>query len=195
MNSQDIFDKLNEKGTDYEQYLSRLNEIILNDKIDGSNYNNIGFIYHNLKRYHEAEIFYKLAIDKGSIESINNLAFMYDELKRYEEAEVYYKMAIEKEDIDAIYNLASMYEDLERYEEAEIYFKMAIENGILQANENIKILPKKLVKIYTNIHEDNCVICLEHLVNNYKNLIILTCGHSYHFECYNKVNKCSMCNI
>ena len=50
-------------------------------------------------------------------------------------------------------------------------------------------------KIYTNIHEDNCVICLEHLVNNYKQLIILQCGHGYHLECYNKVNKCSMCNI
>jgi len=193
MNSQEIFDKLNEKGTDYEQYLSRLNEIILNDNNDGLAYNNIGFIHDKLERYEEAEKYYTLGIEKGDIYSINNLAFMYDELKRYEEAEVYYKMAIEKEDIDAIYNLAYMYKILEKYEEAEIYFKMAIENGDLQAKENIKKLPKKLVKIYTNIHEDNCVICLENLVNNYKNLIILTCGHSYHLECFNKANKCSMC--
>ena len=63
MNSQEIFDKLNEKGgTDYEQYLSRLNEIILNDNNDGLAYNNIGFIYNKLKRYEEAEKYFKLGI-------------------------------------------------------------------------------------------------------------------------------------
>ena len=102
-------------------------------------------------------------------------------------------MAIENDNVNSMVYLGNMCYYFKRYEEAEIYFKMAIENGDLQAKENIKILPKKLAKIYTNIHEDNCVICLEHLVNNYKNLIILTCGHSYHLECYKKANKCSMC--
>ena len=81
----------------------------------------------------------------------------------------------------------------EDYEEGHITDAKNIFWKDLLKEENIKKLPKKLVKIYTNIHKDNCVICLEHLVNNYKNLIILTCGHSYHLECYNKVNKCSMC--
>ena len=126
---------------------------------------------------------------------MNNLGLLHDTLDRYEKAEEYYKMAIDNGYIDASVNLALMYQYLNRYEEAEKYFKIAIDNGNIKAKEYLKDLPKLLKKIYTNINEDNCIICLDKLMNTEKSILIIPCGHSYHMECYNKINKCSLCGI
>ncbi len=52
---------------------------------------------------------------------------------------------------------------------------------------------KKLTTLYNNIHEDNCVCCLEPLMNTNKTVIILLCGHIFHNICAQKCKLCPIC--
>ncbi len=49
---------------------------------------------------------------------------------------------------------------------------------------------KKLKTIYTDIKTDDCIICKISLMNTDDNIIILTCGHSFHYNCYSVQSKC-----
>jgi len=48
--------------------------------------------------------------------------------------------------------------------------------------------PKKLQKIYGNL-EDICPYCHDNLIGTTSEIIILICGHMYHYNCYNDYNN------
>ena len=50
-----------------------------------------------------------------------------------------------------------------------------------------------LEKIHTDIDKDACSVCLEKLMNSEKSLIVLACGHVFHFSCIKKQNTCPLC--
>lgn len=80
-------------------------------------------------------------------------------------------------------NLASMYEegilDHEIYTRCYNKFK-DLKNDMSKYQE-----PKKmLTKIYTDIYKDKCIVCYEKFIDNYYDILILSCGHMYHQKCF-----------
>ncbi len=66
-------------------------------------YYNLGVSLNDLKRYEEAEVAYRKAIELNPSDAIaySNLGNLLGDLKRYEEAEVAYRKAIELNPTDA----------------------------------------------------------------------------------------------
>lgn len=53
--------------------------------------------------------------------------------------------------------------------------------------------PKKIMtNIYMDPKTDDCAICLEKLMGTSNSIIILTCGHMFHNECF-RGHTCCMC--
>lgn len=64
----------------------------------------------------------------------------------------------------------------------------------MNSQEIFDLLNKKLYKVYTNIETDTCVVCHECYINNNKPIVILICGHIYHYKCFPNIeNKCYIC--
>ncbi|MFA6412722.1 MAG: tetratricopeptide repeat protein [Syntrophales bacterium] len=98
--------------------------------------------YYKSNEFSKAEIYCKMAIDKGDSEAMFNLALLYEtEFKDFEKAEAYYKMAIDKGESGAMFNLALLYQtEFKDFKKAETYYKMAIDKGKSGAMLNLALL-------------------------------------------------------
>jgi tetratricopeptide (TPR) repeat protein len=108
--------------------------------------NNLGLVYHDQKKYDQAERYYLQAIDLGNINAMHNLGCMYEEIKKYDQAERYFLMAIEKGHINSMNDLGYMYGELKKYDQAERYYLMAIEKGDIYAMHSLGWLYKEIKK-------------------------------------------------
>ena len=92
---------------------------------------NLGDLYRDLKRYEDAEHWYRkaLGIDAGYAAAYNGLGLLFKELKRYDEAETQFRKAMEASPSEPVYpdNLGDLYRDLKRYEDAEHWYRKALE--------------------------------------------------------------------
>lgn len=54
---------------------------------------------------------------------------------------------------------------------------------------------KKLNKIYNDLNVDICPICYDPFIGTKNQILILTCGHAYHYDCIttNKMNCVNRC--
>ena len=94
-------------------------------------YSNLGNLFSDLKRYNEAEIAYRKAIELNPAHATAyyNLGALLGDLKRTDEAEATFRKAIElnPSDAAAYSNLGNTLKDLKRYDEAEAAYRKAIE--------------------------------------------------------------------
>jgi TPR repeat protein len=73
------------------------------------------------------EKFYKMAIDKGSINAMYNLGHFYFEQKDYENMLQCYLKAIELKEVDSMYELSIYYQNKQDFDNMLKYYLMAIE--------------------------------------------------------------------
>ena len=199
------FKFLNEVGKE-EKFIEMLKELIgklenlLLRKDDMSykvalaiNYNNLGAVYDSMKRYEEAERYYRNVMDineelkksKNSLidsssmaSTYNNLAVLYQSMQNYEESEIYYNKAIELyEDLvetsnsltdisdlaQSYNNLGFLYSSMQRYGESEVYYKKA-----LGLREDLKESRSSLTDISCLAMSYNCLGSLYKSIQNYE---------------------------
>lgn len=185
--------------------------------------NDLASLYENEQNYEKAVELYKKAIEFGNENASNSLALMYvngthPDGRNLEKAIELLEKVVETNDETILYNLASFYEDKQNYEKAiELYEKAAFlkeeysiksleslyEKGIykhesyVKLYENFKDTLKKpkttLSKIYQDISVDTCPICYDPFIGTISPVLILTCGHVYHYDCINKSGmKCAL---
>ncbi len=97
-------------------------------------YSEEGFIDYSVIDHCRAQKYYKMAIEKGSVEAMRKLGYFYHYIDRnceYNSDKIYqyYSMAIEKGDIESMYLMAQYYKWGQEYEKMEEYFLMAHEKG------------------------------------------------------------------
>lgn len=96
---------------------------------------------HEYNDFSKAEIYYKMAANKGSVAAMFDLASKHNKRDNLVEAMKYYKMAAEHRFGKAMNNLATIYhQKLKNYKEAEKYYKMAVNEGVDLAIINLGIL-------------------------------------------------------
>lgn len=129
----------------------------------------LGYLFHILKRYDEAEVNYRLTIEHDATSAYINLGNLFSERKQYAEAEANYRLAIEHSDTDAYNNLGNLFSELKQYAEAEANYRLAIEHGNTDAYINLGILFSEL-KQYAKA-EANYRLAIEHgYTDAYRNL-------------------------
>jgi TPR repeat protein len=154
---------------------------------------------------------FNISISLGNSTSLVELGICYKkgiyDLKDFQKS-IDYFVQLSDMDSDDLCNLAIIYEDdyfgLKDAQKALEYYKKALEI-VIDDNEiknSIKILEKELIK-FTGIRgsslmnpEDTCNICYEPFIGNNKDILVIRCGHSYHYSCLkNWSMKCPLCFI
>jgi len=97
--------------------------------------NGKGYLYLKQKDIIEAERYYQMAVEKGSVKALVNLGILYkNEKKDIAGAEKYYKMAVEKESVNALVWLGNLYmQEKKDIAGAEKYYQMALDKGNVDA--------------------------------------------------------------
>ena len=94
-------------------------------------YYNLGNVYYNLERYHEARTFYQYAIElePHHVDAWINLGNTHTQLKEYQRAldEFAYAQNLDSENVLLYYNRANVYRAMKLYNEALENFNKAIE--------------------------------------------------------------------
>jgi TPR repeat protein len=159
--------------------------------------NNLAFFNKNeLKDYKKTEEWYLKSAELGNARAMNNLGHLYNnELKDNKKAKEWYLKAAELNNISAIKNLACMYFKLERYSKALEYFEKITPktNEITNMIKKCLLETRTLKKIYNNLELDVCAVCLEHLKDTKKSILIRLCGHAFHYECIKFEDPCYVC--
>ena len=134
-----------------ETSLSNIHGLLINnilfEPIADVDFLYFGWYHYNITEdYITMEKYYKMAIDKGSGNSMNNFGLYHNNItKNYVEMEKYYQMAIDRENRVAMYNFGYYHQVItEDYVMMEKYYLMAI-------NKGHDLAMNKLVKYY----EDN----------------------------------------
>jgi TPR repeat protein len=113
---------------------------------------NIGSCYELMKDLINCEKYYKLAIQKGSIEAMFDIALFYQsEIKDIDNAEKFYKIAVENGHVSAMNNLGLLYlNERKDVDGAQKYLKLAIMKGNVDAINNLGTLYVKELEDYEN---------------------------------------------
>ncbi len=91
----------------FEKALAEINKI--ENEADGVKFFFIGVLYWTKQDYENAEKYYLLAIEKGSVDAMNNLGLMYQNKQDYKNAEKYYLKAIENKNVNSYLLLSALY--------------------------------------------------------------------------------------
>jgi len=180
--------------------------------------NTLGDIYYEFFEEHTKAIYYyTLSADIGNIEGMFGLAIIYknsEEFKDITKAIYWYTRIIQfdKENVRALRTLYYIYKDQKNYTDSLECLTMIqnikhectcnricinkknIQRDINELNELIKN-QKKLVDVYSDIQTDSCAICLNGLKGTLSPILILVCGHSFHYNCTECIKGTKACPV
>lgn len=144
--------------------------------------------------------YYRLAIERGSVNAMFNLGHYYYECNDYIEMLKYYLMAIEIGDIDTMYDLAIYYQSIKDFDNMRKYYLMALEetekpnHAVIMVNDgekdfNLFVLKEELDKI-----ENKPVYLIKKLqkISSIKEIMIFE-NKKRLFETFNYVLECGIC--
>jgi len=129
---------------------------------------------------------------------MNNLGIIYENVKNYEKAKEWYTKSVNLGNTNTMINLGLLYEEENDYESAKELYHKAIDLGHVSAKNNLEHLKRKypelfrknLEKIYDS---ESCSICYENYIGSSSYKIILNCGHTFHYSCVKKEERCPHC--
>ncbi len=176
---------------------------------DALSYNNLGCMYHNglyiEKNFNKAIEYYTKAIELGNINAINLLGNLYYSINEDDKALEYYTKGVDLGNSKSMINLSTLYKSIvkqhfkyEKYEEALIIL-IKLQKLKHKYNDIERLIAiciektKKLENIYNDVNTDICPCCFETLKNTNSYIIIVLCGHSFHYNCIKKCDKCPVC--
>jgi TPR repeat protein len=161
---------------------------------------NLAYLYrYTYKDLVKAEVWFLKAANLGNTVAMNNMGFIYEKnYKDLTKAKEWFLKAANLGDNYATHNLADIYYEHREYKKAfDLLIKIDKKyEHIDQVNKYLQICKqnlKSLDKIYGSIDTDECIICRDTLMKTNKSIIILVCGHMYHFNCIKSLKKCPCC--
>ncbi len=163
--------------------------------------NNLGTAYLNVySAYQLASEWYTKSAKYGNIIAMYNLADLHEYyIEDKNKVIEWLTKASELNHMPSMLRLVHKKINSENYTEVMILLNKLKESDYRNKHyiqELIKLCfenTRKLENIYNNIHTDNCSCCYETLKNTNSCVITLLCGHTFHYNCVKKCNKCPMC--
>jgi tetratricopeptide (TPR) repeat protein len=177
-------------------------------------YCNLADIYYHLGRNESAIRYYDIAVGYGDSTAMNNLAHLYNSKNDRDKATKLYEKALENGCETSAYNLGLLRELDGNTTEAIRLLERAVGNKSTEVSsvkklsyfyrknkytnhaKHLAIEPPKKKKILARVYSeltDDCSFCLDKLMGTESGILILTCGHAYHNDCFGK--KCSVCPL
>lgn len=101
--------------------------------------NNLGNIFHERRKLHDAHQWYSEAVERGNVEAMGNLAGILHRVRDIRAAEELWRVAADRGNTDSMYNLAVLMDKNQRFSEAKTWYRKAAVAGHRDAMHNLAI--------------------------------------------------------